>query len=102
MKITFTRRKGYVGSLMSFNIEINDVEVQSLYPGDTYVYEGQPTTDIRISSFLTGTTVIPFACLGEENNVYLQHIVGFWSYPVQAIVTSDEKIVGVFEKTRIL
>jgi len=102
MKITFTRRKGFIGSLVGFNIQINDVEVQSMYPGDTYVYEGEPSKDIRITGVLSPATIIPLDVLGDENSVYLQYTVGFWAYGIQAIVSSGEKMIGVFEKTRIL
>lgn len=101
MKITFYRRENYQGSLGGFSIWINGKEVQCLYSGDTYVYEGEVKEPIRISTFLTKSTFIPITDLEEENNVYLQYSLGFWYYPIQAIVYSGNKLIGVFEKERL-
>lgn len=101
MKITFCRRKGYIGSLVGFSVRINGSEVQCLYPGETFVYEGNPKDTIEVSGSLTKTTFIPVADLQEENNIYLQYAMGFWFYPIQAIVYSKDKLIGVYEKERL-
>jgi hypothetical protein len=101
MKITFTRRRGYVGSLSGMSVWIDDQEVQCLYPGNSYVFEGEPKQAIRITGWLMRPAIIPIENLEADNAVYLQFTVGFWNSIIQAIVYSGEKFIGIFEKERL-
>lgn len=101
MRIRFAR-KLQMYSWFGFRIYIDDEKKTTLRFGDEYFFEGEITRNIRIRSMICQELIIPISILKEDNIIYLQNVQEFLFNYIQAIVTVDKTIVGVYESEKNL